>query len=904
MDGDNLLPVAIAQALERGATVVTGNQRAARTLQVAFDRRNRALGLDSWRPPAVIAWDAWIMGLWHDLLVEGHVTKMLLNGTQEHAVWRGILEADGELRSLRSVDSLAEMAAEAWNLLCSYNGQGRLRGAAVSADTRAFQRWALNFEQRCRADGLLARAQLEGALRIAVAAGQLGGSTISEIVLVGFDSISPAQSGLVDGLRRAGVAMEELRTSIAAERRIVVAAEEEREELRIAARGVRRILEEQPQSRVAVIVPGLENQRAEIDRTFREVLAPELEDIAAASNLGPFEFSVGTMLADTPMIAAALDLLRWAVGLLRLERVSGLLLSPYFAVIEAERGARAEFDAFELRRARMLRPEISLEGLIAAVEGSRRRAKLAGLRGQLRTMLAASKRLAGDERRSHSDWAERMREFLSAAGWGSGKTEDTIEFQMRRKWESALDELVTLDFDGLRTEFTESLKALERIARQTMFAPQSREAPVQVMGPLEAAGSTFDAVWFLRSGDLSWPIARSSNPLLPWSIQRELGMPGTDAQRDAASAQRMTERIAESAGTVVFSYAMESAEGRQRLSSAMNALDLEKIEIEELVTIEDGRPIVELEKIEDAAPLQKLPDRVIHGGAKILELQAACGFRAFAERRLWATELRSKDMGLDAAERGTLVHLVLEKFWNEVKTQSALKAMPLAQRETLLNGCISSALEKSARLSTTPWDAAYLDMQHERLRNLLGQWLELEMTRPPFEVKLSEKELKDVRIGPLRLSVRVDRVDIGEGGEIIIDYKTGVAKPNDWLSNRPDAPQLPLYAVLSQAAQLEAVAFGQVRVGKDMGLQGFATSETAGIRMPRQRPANLEEQVKEWRYVLTSLAEDFYHGDARVRPKSFPTTCTYCAQRLLCRVDAAAFEEEMDTHAATEAERD
>ena len=32
------------------------------------------------------------------------------------------------------------------------------------------------------------------------------------------------------------------------------------------------------------------------------------------------------------MVAAALDLLRWAVGPLPLERVSGLLLSPYFAM--------------------------------------------------------------------------------------------------------------------------------------------------------------------------------------------------------------------------------------------------------------------------------------------------------------------------------------------------------------------------------------------------------------------------------------------------------------------------------------------------------------------------------------------------------------------------------------------
>ena len=76
-----------------------------------------------------------------------------------------------ELASLRTVDSLAEMAAEAWRLLCRYDGQGRLRGAAVSADTRAFQRWARTFERVCRAEGFLAQAQLEEALRGAVEQG-------------------------------------------------------------------------------------------------------------------------------------------------------------------------------------------------------------------------------------------------------------------------------------------------------------------------------------------------------------------------------------------------------------------------------------------------------------------------------------------------------------------------------------------------------------------------------------------------------------------------------------------------------------------------------------------------------------------------------------------------------------
>ena len=88
--------------------------------------------------------------------------------------------------------------------------------------------------------------------------------------------------GIGGGARAVGVAVGEI-----ADRRAAAAADagggaDEREELAAAARWVRGVLEERPGARVGVIVPGLEEQRAEIDRVFREVLAPELEDIACA----------------------------------------------------------------------------------------------------------------------------------------------------------------------------------------------------------------------------------------------------------------------------------------------------------------------------------------------------------------------------------------------------------------------------------------------------------------------------------------------------------------------------------------------------------------------------------------------------------------------------------------------
>lgn len=892
MDGRELLPVEILAALGRGAIVVTGNQRAARTLRRGFDQRNRALGLKSWQPPRIIAWDAWMPELWRELLLEGHVTELLLNRTQENLVWQTILDADEELASLRAVDSLAAMASDAWGLLCKYDGRQRLRGAIGSSDTRAFQRWARTFERLCQAEGFTTQAQLEemlsDAIRNSVIALPMGGVT-----LAGFDGMTPSQRKFVESVEFARVPVEELQIAVNAVDRALVVAPDEQQELSAAARWTRSFLEDSPHGRIAVIVPKLELQRREIDRVFREVLAPELQDIQSDGETGPYEFSLGATLAEIPMVSVAFDLLQWSVEALSTERVSSLLLSPYFATSKSERGIRAEFDAFELRKARMLRPEISLEELIALAERSRRRQKMPRLLGTLRSMRALVSRLRGLDARSHAEWTECIRELLDTASWGPGSHETSYEFQVSRKWESVLDELATLDFDGVSVDFEQALDELKRIAQQTMFAPESREAPVQIMGPLEAAGATFDAIWFLRAGELSWPTETASNSLLPWHLQRELGMPGTDIASDTGFARRVTERIADSAKSVVFSYAKETTEGSQKPSPVLAGLVLSEIASTDIAGAHTERTVIQVETIEDTEPIQALPDRIIRGGAKILQLQAACGFRAFAEQRLYATELESIVPGMDARESGTTIHKILEIFWGDVKTQDALRAMSADERRETLDRCIVQGLKKTLESTATAWDDAYLEVQRKRLRRVLSGWLELELERElPFEVKLSEKQFDDVRVGPLRLSVRMDRVDKVEGGEVLIDYKTGTASPADWLTTRPDEPQLPLYAILSDADQLQGVAFGLVRAGEGRELKGYASPGILPGKPTKLKEApTLAAQVERWRTVLEALAEEFHSGDARVRPKTYPKTCEHCGQRLLCRLDVSQFED-------------
>jgi RecB family exonuclease len=368
-------------------------------------------------------------------------------------------------------------------------------------------------------------------------------------------------------------------------------------------------------------------------------------------------------------------------------------------------------------------------------------------------------------------------------------------------------------------------------------------------------------------------------------------MPGANPILHSAQARRTTQRIAASAPTVVFSYAQQSANGPQRGSPVLATLALEPLRAADLAPAALAPAPIALDAFADDSPIPPPPDRVHQGGAAILEAQAACGFRAFSQKRLFSSSLDSTSLGLDPRERGSLVHAVLQHFWAEVKTQAALKLLTRAERDAQLSLSIEAAFAQDRLRPEPGWPRAYLDTERQRLLTRLGLWLDYEAAeRPPFAVKSLEETKNDVHIGPLRLDIRVDRVDINlnsdePAGEIILDYKTGPAKPSDWLGPRPDAPQLPLYAVVSRTPDLAAVAFASVRPGKYLELAGYQAHVGILPKATKLQAESLAAQVAEWHEVLTVLAEDFDSGKASVSPKQYPQTCQYCDQRLLCRLN-------------------
>jgi ATP-dependent helicase/nuclease subunit B len=183
---------------------------------------------------------------------------------------------------------------------------------------------------------------------------------------------------------------------------------------------------------------------------------------------------------------------------------------------------------------------------------------------------------------------------------------------------------------------------------------------------------------------------------------------------------------------------------------------------------------------------------------------------------------------------------VLENFWAEVKTQAALK-LSMTQTSAMPS---STAPSTSPSRRTTPvlsagWPSACIDTERQRLLNLLIDWLV--RSQPSALPSPSRRAKSGSATSPSALCASTSAstastsisATFEPAGEIILDYKTGSAAPADWLGPRPDEPQLPLYAVVSNNPNLAAVAFASVRPGNLMGIAGYEPETAAFCPNPQ-----------------------------------------------------------------------
>lgn len=875
--------------------MVTANARAARALRLAHAEQQRARGIQIWPTPAIFDWESWLTALWQEMALQTPSAPLVLTRLQEQTLWKQMEREDARL--VVSPDSMATLAAEAWSLLSQYESHAARNYPWPHTDAEHFRLWAAAFDAECGKYGWVSRSQLESLLSKA------GSAPIpAEVLLVGFDRITPAQKTFLRACEERSTIIGYLQAPSDISTPRLIAGDDLRDEISACAWWCRDRLTRRAEDRIGVLVPGLDSVRAEIDRIFRQVLMPESENIAAPFEM-PYEFSLGIPLADVPVVKAALLLLGWISSSLLEEEVTWLTLSGFFAASDAEELALAHFDS-RMRDAGALSPELPLTGFFSklnAATGGHLSSVRDRIRGVLRT---AEKNNVTTQSRSWSQWVEIGQAMLNAAGWPGHSSADSVQFQAEKRWLHLLDQIALLDFDGSRVSYSDFLSTLQAQAAETIFSAESRHAPIQIQGAMESSGQQFDAVWFMGADDQQWPGNPRPHPLLPLAVQQKAQMPHATRDLDWQLSEKITRRIAASAPVCVFSYARTDKAAEQRPSPLLAGLfpaisETKASELRaEISAPLEMHPEPALESVTDDSGRISWPMSAIAGGSEVLKQQAACPFQAFASVRLRARPLKRTESGFSAAERGSLLHKILQNLWSgdtpedlRLRTLSDLnEAIAAGRLETILTHHISAALASYRKQEDHAWTRAYLDAEQQRLAARLREWLNCEAPRQPFTVVAVEQELNNIGIGDLKLNLRADRIDrLPDGGHLLIDYKTGHMATRIWEGERPDEPQLPLYAIYGGVEDVRGLLFAQVRAG-EMKFAGHVANarelfrgDLAGTDPLVKAPYD-DSMRDQWAAALLNVAEDFLRGEAVVDPKHARKTCQYCPFPGLCRV--------------------
>lgn len=858
--------------LAAGGVVLGASDRAARSLMADFQAAQQAQGLIAWRTPAVFSFESWLRDEWQARNAAG---TLLLNPLQEQSLWLQVVQ--NSRRDLLHPARLAEAAMRAYRLLGAYAPEALRPSARLgwTGDAAIFSGWVEDFENRCRREELVSVSRLVLELTEALRT-EAGVQERPSLLLAGFDRVLETQQALLTAW---GV-WERLESAKSAQITQFQVAPDAAAEAAACASWLRERMAGEPEAKLMVVVTGLEARRGELERAFGE--------------LGlDFEFSMGVSLTQLGLARSATLLLRWLHEPIGEAELDWLIDSGHLTANAEEEIAFAG-TMRQIRRDGQER----MEWEIAEFAGQATRNELeAEPVGWDRRLLSAQATLGSEPaRQSPLQWVSVAERLLEALGWPGFRPLSSLGFQARDRWQRVLEDCGSLGFDGSRIDWAEFVTTLADAVAGTIFAAESRDAAVQITGPTESAGQLADGTWFLGADEENWPGRGQPDPLLPIGLQRETGMPHASPQADLALASAAMERLLASAETVIFSYArqaggVEARPSRPVLQQLGAAIEIPGSSAPERLD--------RTETFEDWSQLS-FPLAEIGGGAATLTSQSRCPFQAFATVRLAAEDFDPAEAGLNARQRGLLLHAVLHNIWvgkaeGRVRNLAELQAIPDLRQfvsrivSRIMAENFDPAIRRRRNSPPRRFPTRYLELEAERLTGLITEWLEFERQRQPFTV--AETEVKrEVTIAGLTLRLRLDRIDeLPDGGKLVIDYKTGVVGPRAWDGDRPDDVQLPLYATFAIEEKLEGLVFAKVRPGEThfsgrvRDANGTLLADLGGRSALVQNPLN-DTQLQEWHEQIEQLGEDFLAGRAEVDPKDPQKTCQTCHLHAVCRI--------------------
>ncbi|RMH22876.1 MAG: hypothetical protein D6698_00405 [Gammaproteobacteria bacterium] len=874
--------------LDQGGILLTCSVHLARNLRQYVDR-SRQEYQSVWSSPKILPWSAWLEDMWDTAMLSGQIPPLrLLSSQHEKKVWQQIIVEDSSSELVYPA-GLARQAQNAWRLWLDHehpHGQNRLGQESVN---QSFFAWAQKFSEICRANGWVSQAELPWKLVNYLSA--TSPPITASVALAGFDRLTPAQECLLDFLQERGVSIVLYERSPRQARIMAQPCTDPEEEIRLAASWAFRQLEESPERRLGIIVPDLEARKKSLQRNLDEILFPQKRlSITSRDGVCPYRFSTGESLASFSMIRDAIVLLEFQFQDISLNSLTTILLSPYLPGWSEEYHARADLALF-LREtgAQQVKP-----GQLAAM--IRDQASCPVLLQALQSILPYQ--FGSKDSLFPQQWVQRFISLLQEAGWGQGRALDDREMNLLDAWKQLLNGFSAAQEIWGRLTLENALSHLREMATETVFQAEQGDVPIEVVGIHDCAGLQFDAVWLLGWHDGVWPERRYRNPLISADVQKRWGITAASEELTCEDAATITRNIFSSANEI--QVGLPRVDGDQLLQPSPMISDyLDDKAHSQVYRIEELPRLYSLQKTSSIESFSEKPipfqsGKKVHGGSAILELQSACPFQAFACFRLHVKAPSRTQVGPSERLHGSLLHAVLERFWDQVGDRNTLAGMDQGEVQGRVKTIIDSIFHEQLQSKGMRFSENWEDMMKSRLLDLVMNWLNLERSRDDFSV--TDRECSSMTdVGGLKLRIKIDRVDQIHHGQdlLLIDYKTGRVSPSGWFSERPEDPQLPLYcrALHQKGRMVRGLALGLIR--KDgVALLGLAADEGFPDKIKPfhkhelgQQYQSWEQMLQDWDRVLEGLAQDFLMGKATPDPRKFPETCRYCRLQTLCRID-------------------
>lgn len=856
------------ELLNDGVVLVTPARRMAGLIADRYHAAMLDAGRMTWEAPAVLPFGAWLTDTFETLALSANANAaggILLSVEQERAVWEQVVRECGDTEAAK-VETLAALAMSAWSTALLWDLPiDAIAGAAGRQEVSAFLRWAGRFEQRC--SDLDAIDQHRFAARLAASGSAVSG-VLPRFEFFGYPRLPTLLTRIARRSEAAGrVEAEPAPASgTAFECRAFANGEIE---LKAAMTWAGEQKLRRPQASVMVVLAGVSRVDPDLHQRLRRAFSAAHggeSGVPGAQLCSPTAES----LADIPLVQSALLILDrrrvrpW-------DEISRLLLSPYLGEADAECGQRAMLD-YQLRRSGDV--DVSINSVIDAARSGH--TPCPHLAERISSWMSMHQ--AMPSRAPMHEWMRYAEDLLDAAGWPGERGLNGPEQRALAEWHRVMDATAQLDAVTPSCSWQLAFGKWRAILRARQLSPDTDVNAVQVVTLDEAAWVDADALWVTGLHDGAWPRPVEVNPLLPFALQREHGLPGVDPERELIHGERVLGRVNARHPTVIWSYA--AVEGETPRRPLMGAVCL-PVPSSVSAAWPRGRAGARFDISDDTYALKPGADAALGGGVALFTDQAACPFRALARHRLAAGAPPDASPGLDGRQRGRLIHELMAAFWRRVNSSARLAAAGEDEIQQVLAACATEVVDRF-RVRYRLLDA-YWELERERLSDLGREWLRLEQGRGEFEVIACE-QTQAVQVGAYTINTRIDRIDrLANGDVLIIDYKTGEVPRSGWSVPRPDQPQLPLYVVGTGAERVAGIAYARVKKGACKVVDEPSGIVRDGV-VATDGASAWTLHKDEWRIALTGLADEIGSGFALADPKRSAATCRRCDLQCLCRI--------------------